>query len=209
MKRTYYISSFSKNEDSLEQWRAYSRGREGIALIFSNKSKGWTSHFEIHPGLILADVIYDNKIKNQIITKVINIFSEEYINDAKKDVLGSSVWSNHLLETFSLLFNIFKNDAFKSEEEIRMILNSVGIENGTLKLSHRAINERIIPYINSSSLYDERFIKEYGDNKLPLEKIVIGPTSNKEVMIDSIKAFLKYNGYEDVEVTTSSIPFRG
>lgn len=209
LERTYYICSFSENEDSLEQWRAYSNGKEGLALIFSNKSKEWTSPFEIHPQLTLTDVIYDNDIKNEIIKEILYIFLKEYTEDKGRDILGPTVWSEHLMSSLSMLFNVFKHNAFKSEEEVRMILHSGPVEKGTLKLKYRVTNERIIPYINSSSLYNEKFIEEYRTDKLPLEKIIIGPTSNKEIMIESIKVFLKYNGYEDVEIITSSIPFRG
>lgn len=90
-----------------------------------------------------------------------------------------------------------------------MIVHSGPIEKGDLHLNYRTKNSLIIPYIQSSELYNEDFVKHLEENKLPLKKVIVGPISNQNGTIQSIKVFLQNSGYQDVSVEASKIPYRG
>jgi len=214
LKSTYYIASFSKKKDNLEQWRAYANGVDGVALVFSNESKNMLSHFEIHPIMKIGKIIYDDETKLDVISKIIDIYANEYKNIDEstkvkyKATSFESDWADDMTGVLSELFTVFKNSAFEAEDEVRIIMHSVPIQRGG-KLNYRIANGRIIPYFNSADLYDESFVEHYGTRALPLKEIIVGPIANQKITIESIEVFLKQMGYESVRVRASSVPYRG
>ncbi len=68
---------------------------------------------------------------------------------------------------------------------------------------------RIVPYLTSDALYDEAFLNAGGSKRLPLREVVVGPIAKQEITIESIRVFLANNGYENVEVRPSNVPYRG
>jgi hypothetical protein len=58
-------------------------------------------------------------------------------------------------------------------------------------------------------LYNESFFEHYGSKQLPIAEIRVGPTANQAITIDSVKVFLTNNGYLNVPITPSAVPYRG
>lgn len=213
LQEPYYVASFSRNPDSLEQWRAYANSTDGVALVFQNGfgPKG-PSHFALLPLLRPTIAIYDDLRKRRVLLNAISKFSCEYKKDlAAGEVFftsNASLWAQHLVEAMSHAFLTFKHTSFQAEDEIRVVAHfSQKEEFGGIK--HRVRNGRIIPYLCSSSLYAEEFIKAGGSRKLPLREVVVGPMAKQEITIQSIKVFLANMGYEDVTVRPSTVPYRG
>ncbi len=52
---------------------------------------------------------------------------------------------------------------------------------------------------------------ENGQEKelLPIKEIIIGPMQHQEEAVKATEIFLLENGYDEVKVTPSDIPFRG
>lgn len=67
------------------------------------------------------------------------------------------------------------------------------------KIKYRVRNGYITPYV------EIRVPKE------ALKKIVVGPTNNKMLTVQSIYHFLQINGYDinKIDVVSSKIPYRG
>ena len=67
------------------------------------------------------------------------------------------------------------------------------------KIKYRVRNGYIAPYV------EIRVPKE------ALKKIVVGPTNNKMLTVQSIYHFLQINGYDinKIDVVSSKIPYRG
>lgn len=105
-----------------------------------------------------------------------------------------------------LIYPLFKHNTFSSEKEIRLIYFDNKKDNSfTNKIKYRiSSNNMIIPYIKSSDLLsdDEPVL-------LPISKVTIGPVSKQDWIEKSVKFFLDNNGYNDVEVIKSKIPYRG
>ena len=57
-------------------------------------------------------------------------------------------------------------------------------------------NNRIIPYVDL----------EFGDEKLPISEIIVGP-DNKIEVVENIKEVLLLLGYSNVNVKLSEIPY--
>ena len=88
-----------------------------------------------------------------------------------------------------------KNDAYKHEQETRGVVHC----DDASKIKYRVRNGYITPYV------EIRVPKE------ALKKIVVGPTNNKMLTVQSIYHFLQINGYDinKIDVVSSKIPYRG
>lgn len=213
VQEPYYVASFSKKADSLEQWRAYANGNDGVSLVFENefKSKG-LCHFAVLPLLRPTMAIYEEAKKRRVTLNAISRFSLEYRKDlaAGEKIFTSDphLWAEHLIGALSHAFLTFKHQSFEAEDEVRVVAHfSQAKTFGGIK--HRVRNGRVIPYLSSSSLYDDEFVKAGGSQKLPLREVIVGPIAKQDVTIQSIKVFLKNSGYENVLVRPSQVPFRG
>ena len=206
----YFIASFSIDPDSLEQWRGYARDEKGLSIVFNNNgSFGKLSHFMVLPIMTPSKVIYNDFSKIRIIVRTIAKYSIEF----KKDIsIGNHInldtWVEQMSKSISLEFINFKNPAFASENEVRIAVAESHL-NHFNSLEHRCTKDRIIPYINSADLYNESFYEHCDSKQLPVKEIIVGPTSNQEVTIKSIKTFLNNRGYCDIPVKKSTVPFRG
>lgn len=70
IEEPYYVASFSRDPDSLEQWRAYASGDDGVALVFENTA-GPNNPFMAEPRLHSALAIYDNDKKKRVILNAV------------------------------------------------------------------------------------------------------------------------------------------
>lgn len=120
------------------------------------------------------------------------------------DILGP--WIN--LRDIKLLQ--LKNPDFKDEREARMIFEVLP---RWKFVHHRDGRFGVTPYIQVSAESEttkanrlDNFLPEPG--RLPIRSVMIGPTPLGQEIIDSTKEFLEFNGYPDVEVTKSEIPYR-
>lgn len=211
----HYVASFSQDSDNLELWRAYAAGTDGVALVFDNEypAKELT-HFVVLPILHPTIAIYDDSLKKRVLLTKISRFAIEYRKDIyadKKTFTSHSdvdIWAHHLVRTLYLNFVAFKHAAFKNENEIRLIVNPRQAMSFS-DIKHRVFSGRVVPYLSSSILYDEAFIKANNSRRLPLREVVVGPIAKQAVTIESIKVFLANAGYMNVSVRPSNVPFRG
>jgi len=258
----YYVCSFSKAKDSLEQWRSYSQNGNGICieLCIKNNDNYFNLLQKDGKGLILKKVIYEDRIKNEFVNsfktllkrndnsikksflefgigvatvsalafpflfstvggaaiEAINELSsnletrELEINNTLKTIGLKEINEDNFIDNFVKVINIyypfFKNESFKSEEEIRLVYYD-DHSNSTLKpiIKYRVPNSNmIVPYFNSQDL-----IPENKQVKLPISKVIIGPVANRKWIKESVRFFLDNNGYENVDIEDSEVPYRG
>lgn len=134
-----FISSFSTLEDNLTMWRLYGDNAKGVCLVFTGKDD-----YEDKDNLFwLYPVSYDDKYKKIVIDLYNNGFK---INNIEKWIY------------------FFKNKHFKTEEEVRLL-----VQNSSHKKEWYKTNDNSI--INS---YIEL---KLDDNNFPLKltKIILGP----------------------------------
>jgi hypothetical protein len=88
-----------------------------------------------------------------------------------------------------------KDESFIDEEEYRIVVEKEKSD----ETMYRQGNSMIIPYIEVNFSDD--------DGKLPISKIIVGPTPHPELSKMSVSSLLKSKGY-DIEVEISKIPYR-
>lgn len=207
----YFVCSFTTKPDSLEQWRAYAPGTQGVAIVFRYGSdRHAVGHFLMLPVLLVEAVIYSGAEKLRRLCWKIGAHAREYRIDAATGRLSrENDWGESLARHLSVDFLLFKDPAYGAECEVRLIVSDVMLHHFPSGIHHRLSGARLIPYLRSSDLYeDESFIKMAG-KRLPIVEVKLGPTATDPATEQSIGTFLRDSGYPDATVTRSSIPFRG
>jgi hypothetical protein len=193
------ITSFSAEDDSLSQWRAY-----GTVAI----------GFPVHPLALHVDqgrlqkVEYDPTTQQKLIDIYLNHLANAFVVDSKEARLERVPDIYHKTDRLLELVTFFKDPAFQSENEYRLayidypeVLSSFGIESPPK--SFKVSNGKIVPYVPSTDILQSKET----DFPLNISEIVIGPESD-ELLEQGIKEFLSAKGVSNVTVRRSLVPLR-
>lgn len=220
-----YIASFSRGEESLDQWRAYGTFRIGFdAERMTNR-----------PYSLFQCIYNKEEIKRWILGKS---ELEEWEDDCLNDQFKRGA-------AFSLIYAAsrkFKNKYFENERETRLIVvshpswepyeNSPSMYEDEPPIHYRnhAGYNLPVPYVkfflikeegrgdhqetpSKESYFDmkERKLKKEEEKRklLPITEIMIGPMQHPKAAKLACEILLKDQGYRDVKVIISSIPYRG
>jgi hypothetical protein len=197
-----YIVSFCDLGNLLSQWREYGNRGSGFSIGFDFRRL--SAIFDT--GTRVFKITYDPKVQCDVLSATF----EEYWNVLLR-------WQHKGAETFDLpsapeqnikchcvaqLVSLlliecatFKNPGFMEEKEWRLIQLGAGD-------SHRKFRTGrfgIAPYIE---------LKTPNDEKLPIKKVIQGPTADQFSAKRSVEMLLQDYGYAAVEVEVSAIPLR-
>ena len=221
----YYMASFSRVKDMLEQWRAYG----SFCIGFDSKK------LNLRKGVSLYSCLYRaSDISKWILSR-----------DRKKEWGNNSLKEEHKrLLAFSLLYIAsmkYKNENFKNEKEVRLI--TISNHNWFFENSPEMYQDELpihvrqhplygfpIPYVkffieeDSDSRSDMKKVKEKememkvrklkeesskGRNLLPITEVIVGPVAYQKEAKAACEILLAERGYKNVKVTVSNIPYRG
>jgi hypothetical protein len=194
------IASFSSDGDSLSQWRSYG---SNIAVGFNTNSPiGYPSETHFKP--VEYDVYKQEKLINLFLCHMCQAYTVDNSSgrlEKAKDIYES-------ISRLIALMVFFKDSGFKDEMEYRIayIEDKELFENIGVKISSkefRVSQGKLIPYVKSTDLPTP--MKE--KCKINISSIVLGPGADI-VLERGIREFLDYNGYEDVLIKKSCIPYR-
>jgi len=206
-----YIASFSLKSDDLEQWRAYAKNGSGVCIGLDINKKTTYPHFTLSNLWTLRKVIYDNEIKTWIIYSIIFKYFYEYKKDIKNGVTytDNEDYIESLTKSLAGVYINFKNKAFESENETRLVYDMGNPLKLFNKKYYRNVNNVLVPYIctNDTKLNKDGKLLEV--DLLPITTIIVGPTANQDVTTNSIKNFVEDVGYNKNIVQLSEIPYRG
>lgn len=187
-----YAVCFCEDLDSLSQWRAYSKGVQGVCVTFdfSDLKKFVRNNEATIVKIIYSDASTVSKMREKL---------RDVLFDTKDfdDIIGynSRDVYNSLYKGVSFLLPQFKHYGFRDEKEHRIVLQ---INNGEEDVCNfRVVENRIVPYI-------EMKFKD----KVPLRSVTVGPGVDQELTKRSVEAFLRHKEYIDIEVNVSTVPFR-
>ncbi|WP_433585819.1 hypothetical protein [Microbacterium hydrocarbonoxydans] len=104
----------------------------------------------------------------------------------------------------------FKNPDFRDEREARMIFD---VHPRWMFVAHRHGKYGVTPYIHVSAESEDNRKTPYSSwlqspGKLPIRSVTLGPTPLGDEAVEATREFLEFNGYPDVKVNRSLIPFR-
>jgi len=201
-----YICSFSKNKDSLSQWRAYADDGHGIAIGFNKKSFGLE---EAPPGMTAAtnhlslgicDIVYDEVRQDTLIKETINgLLSNKNITD--RNITDAAYY-------ISKYSYVFKNPAFEEEKEVRIIHSPLISKNPNNNSIFMMGNISELKYRVSKKLLTSYFELEFSkENDIsPIDEIILGPKC--QISKFDIETFLSINNFGQVKIDYSKASYR-
>jgi hypothetical protein len=202
------VCSFSEDQDSLSQWRAYGAGTSGFAIGFpadlltaATAAKEW----------YLAPCVYEPLQQRDIIRSLVEEVLEENLSGAtgNETNMDEDVRNVHLQLGGNLLTYlnryapILKDESFHAEKEWRVI--SRPLFNSSRSFDFREGRSLLIPY--------SKFPLSSEDLKFRLHRIVIGPTPDEARSRSAVVSFLMHEGLlggskVEVPVEISKVPYR-
>lgn len=216
-KRTYIscLSEHLPGEDTigrLSMWRAYGNS-SGVALVINPK---FLEEETIILGnlFITVPVIYSEEDFKKIFIKILSNIENNINCIQKLNIDTAQIYNNIALIMYIYVISL-KHKGFWEEREWRIILSH--LFDKQLSLIPPQILERTIENIKGNpeviykiNLKNFSFINPTGESLL--EKIIIGPTANSEILIESFSEILRNKGFDDKQIknmiTVSNIPLR-
>jgi hypothetical protein len=184
-----YVFSLSEKGNDLNQWRGYCPKEGGFCIEFDYHKL--LSIIEKNKKNKIKECIYDKKIQNESV-KLLFDETLKLVESKEGDRLNKI--SNLILNTTVNMSSYFKDESFSDELETRII--SSGSDDEKKYLEGKSI---LIPYIE--------FSIEDNNGRLPISKIIVGPTQHQELSKSSIDHLLHSWKYE-IDVEQSNIPYR-
>ena len=219
----YYMASFSKKPDSLEQWRAYGNfciGFEAGKLAIIRRK------------IFLYECLYtEDELRKWILAKERIPEWNSLPDDEQRD--------NAAYNLVHVAPMKYKNKHFSTEEEIRLVatsrhnwgyLNSPGTHEDDLPIHFRP--HRLygfpLPYLKffierksnnrpqgtqeTETQMKERKLNEEAAKQrelLPIAEVIVGPMAYQREAKTACEILLSERGYKQVTVRVSDIPYRG
>lgn len=181
--RRAFASCFCESPNVLPMWREYANHGEGYCLGFST-----TDLFRICDP-ITADLL--TKINYGAISDSL----EELLVSIRDGSLGEDK-ATFQAGALSYLTHFIKHKSFVDEQEWRLVTWDPPID----RVMFNSGAGTIKPYIELKI--------QYGDERLPLERVICGPTLHNNETTLALEWMLRKYGHERVSVTASDIPLR-
>ncbi|HBZ8115165.1 TPA: DUF2971 domain-containing protein [Klebsiella pneumoniae] len=198
------LSFCKEDSDKLSQWRGYGGVQQGMCLVFDKdeliKHLNATNEFTfIAEGeeikgvkyfISSDDVQYVSSDQPQLFIKAM----EEVWTETKSLMPKIGIEVTAIPFILDLLVSYFKHPGFKEENEFRIIVHKFY---GDEFQKFRVGCNSLIPYI------------EVGDpqKKLPIRKVILGPSREPDLLYKSVKMFLNKNGV-NCEIDFTKIPYK-
>lgn len=216
-KNDIYVSSFSEKPDLLSQWRGYCEPNMGVCIGFKREV---IEEFCDSKKYILRKCLYSHEKQEELIRSLLmqclNDFPSAKISREVYDKLETKLQVDHELgyseyttdgdgkKQAILAFNNFcnsvqelapfmKNQGFHEEAEWRIIC-----KNPEKDIKYRQLQSHLTPYM-------EIPIIEFSSSVI--SEIIIGPNPDSSQCLNSVERLLLSNGFLDVNVIPSNIPF--
>jgi len=217
----YYMASFSRAKDLLEQWRAYGSFCIGFDAEKLRQGKG----------ISFYRCLYSAKdIKKWILNKV-KIEGQDKLSKNLKEILAFSVMHIASMK--------YKDEHFKNEKEVRLITtsnhnwryyNSPEMYENDLPIHVRRhpLHGFTVPYVkyfieqdsntevnrkkaNEMEMKARKLREENSKQRkpLPITDVIVGPIAYQKEAKAACETLLAERGYKNVRVSVSSIPYRG
>jgi hypothetical protein len=223
-----FIASFSADSDSLPQWRSYCSAGNGVAIGFSTNCLSRVAIKngpQIEPSIRFDRVEYPDSDNGYplIDEETLTCFKEAHRLMQVAQVIEGQADPN----PFNLLSYLFryvllkracfkKSASFRSENEYRVVVDTIRPRYDLL--SYRTSRSCMIPFLE---LEIPRFEKEndkdpsdaqfshplMGGRYQFIKRVVVGPTSNLDLTLDTLRAFFRSNRLL-VDVEPSTVSFR-
>ena len=182
-------ASFRSHGNLLSQWRGYSSHGKGVSLGFSADSILQCAQKQ---QLQIGKCIYEPARQRRLIRQVVDAVEthvEKHVNGNtsrhRLSAIYQGVFENIEIDLLRIAA-ILKHPSFREEKEWR-IVSPVYTDYFKAPVLFREANAMLVPYM-------EFDLQLEADRPLALEHLYLGPTSNSNISMNSLKMFLAQNG---------------
>lgn len=224
-KSNRYVTCFSLDGDLLSQWRAYADDGKGIAIGFDPKQLIEAFEFKADGLFIVYDHSEQEIISDAVLRQCVRFYTgKKNLFDWGGEAQFDTIVSEEVTFFINRYVGQFKHNAFIEENEYRFDLAIDSDINQDRELHYRVSkNNLLVPHLLLKTNYqDERDQQQkssqvlaesekderYKVKLLPINSIIIGPSIDYELNKQSIEEFLKKQGYVDVIIEKSKVPYR-
>jgi Protein of unknown function (DUF2971) len=205
----FFTFCLSARTDSLSQWRAYGAGGEGYAVGFDSSLV--QSSTESDAKCTLLQLRYSDSDRSALLRRGIDatirfwqeLLTEPVAPEHKEGIAGRA--NVHLSRFMMLAALSFKHPSFEDEHEWRLVISihpgDRDSEELQRKVEFRAGIGIVKPYIDLPAASTTM-------KRLPITKIMFGPTLRPTVTRESIQFLLNQRGYGHVPVDPSDVPLQ-
>jgi hypothetical protein len=193
------IASFSSDDDSLSQWRAYGPIAIGIGPQYLT--------FHAYPANLRA-VEYDCGRQRKLAEFYLSHIAQSYEADLSAGRSENISDFYHRTDRLVELAAFFKDPAFRTEHEYRLAYIEYPETMQSLQLDSppkhfRVSKSRLLPYVSSNELYPLRVDRKL----LEIQEVVLGPETD-ELLERGVREFLAASEMPEVVVRRSTVPYR-
>jgi hypothetical protein len=207
-----YLACFCEEGDLLSQWRAYGANGGGFCIGLESRDIGLRTPLKAEPDFVLRRVFYTTellaKLKDELITDTLPHVEGDLARSTEGSdqqmVIGS--YCHFFAQAVAEFLFCFKHPTFHEEKEWRAVFVTPGAydRRASDRVKFRATPSAIVPYVE----LDLSCSAGANADKLPITKIVHGPTLHPELTKKSLSQLLQHRDYHFVDVEGSSIPYR-
>ena len=182
-------ASFRSHGNLLSQWRGYSSHGKGVSLGFAAESILQCAQQQ---QLQIGKCIYEPARQRRLIRQVIDAVEahvERHISGCtsrqRLSAIYQGVFENIEIDLLRIAA-ILKHPSFREEKEWR-IVSPVYTDYSNAPVLFREANAMLVPYMEFN-------LQPEAGRPLQLEHLYLGPTSNSNISLNSLKMFLAQNG---------------
>jgi Protein of unknown function (DUF2971) len=188
-----YVCCFCEKDNLLSQWRGYAENGGGISIEFDPVGfTAFTGPDSPHGLMRLWKVFYKPDQQRKIIRDCIH-YPWPALNDDDR--------IRFIVNALQFFIPTFKNSDFGEEQERRLIFTPY--PSATPKHKFRLRRGLLVPYFSLQEL------SQQAGFYLPIKSIMIGPSQQRTLNVESTRLMLDANGYSHVPVLASTTPYRG
>ncbi len=222
-----FVASFSRDSDSLPQWRSYCPNGNGVSIGFKVDC---LKRAFVEPDPKVIGNLVKNPNVNFVPVEYVGINSSAMVDiDIINAVAGATLLSEQMssehdgnsspADYLQVMLErracFIKHNSFENEHEHRLLVD--GVYWNLHHLQFRATRSSLVPYVavkiprrHSSSppvVNSAIHMSPLAGRWDFIDRVVIGPTTNRELTIEAVRAFLRREGLH-VRVEHSSVPYR-
>jgi hypothetical protein len=191
-----YVCCFCDNQNQLSQWRGYGANGSGVELEIQAEQFGAISGPDCPVGLMrFWRVYYELGKQRTRIKEIVDFWSK------RPTTLDERV--QYASDAIRFFIPTFKHKDFHEESEWRLIFTPGS--NCPVAPRFRVARGMLVPYF---SLRDIIVASQANLDRLPIERVRIGPSAARDLNVESTRMLLKYCNYEGVPVEASHTPYR-
>jgi hypothetical protein len=196
-----FVFCLSEKGNLLSQWRGYTPHGKGISIGFDPTQ---IRKIVDDQGFRLAKCLYDVKEQTEAIDEIISRLAITF-SQYPMQAIDTNQYHPNVLNGVIQAISIIKHPSFSEEKEWR-ILTDVFTTYLNDKIKYRTGKTSLIPFIDIS-LKESYFRYPRRATPTMFKNVVIGPTPNMGLSMDSLSKYLS-NKSASNEIVNSSIPFR-